>query len=118
MIGPNAHHKYHLYAQPTDMRKSFDGLCGLVRNGLHRNPANGEVYIFMNRRRDMIKLLVWDRTGFVIYCKRLEQGTFEKPIREDNSGGIQLIWEELMLILEGIALDSVQRRKRYALAGS
>ena len=108
MIGPNAHHKYHLYAQPTDMRKSFDGLCGL----------DGEVYIFMNRRRDMIKLLVWDRTGFVIYCKRLEQGTFEKPIREDNSGGIQLSWEELMLILEGIALDSVQRRKRYALAGS
>ena len=62
----------------------------------------------MNRRRDMIKLLVWDRTGFVIYCKRLEQGTFEKPIREDNSGGIQLSWEELMLILEGIALDSVK----------
>ena len=81
MIGPQAQQKYFLYAQATDMRKSFDGLCGLVRNGLRRNPTGGEVYIFLNRKRDMVKLLFWDRSGFVVYCKRLERGTFERPLR-------------------------------------
>jgi transposase len=118
MIGLHAQHKYYLYAQPTDMRKSFDGLSGLVRNRLKRNPTSGEVYIFLNRKRDMIKLLLWDRSGFSIYSKRLEQGSFERPRREDSAGGMQLSWEELMLILEGISLSSVQRRKRYALPGS
>jgi transposase len=97
------------------MRKSFDGLCGLVRNGLRRNPRGGEVYIFLNRKRDMVKLLFWDRSGFVIYCKRLERGTFEHPVQGDSSEGIQLSWEELVLILEGISLEGIRRRKRYAL---
>ena len=115
MIGPQAQQKYFLYAQATDMRKSFDGLCGLVRNGLRRNPTGGEVYIFLNRKRDMVKLLFWDRSGFVVYCKRLERGTFERPLREASSGGIQLSWEELILILEGISLEGIRRRKRYVL---
>ena len=118
MVGPNAQHSYYLYDGPADMRKSFNGLCGLVRNGLDRNPANGEVFVFLNRKRDMIKLLLWDRNGFVIYCKRLERGTFEHPTRKSHHGGIWLSWSELMLILEGIALDSVKQRKRYVLQGS
>ena len=115
MIGPQGQQKYFLYARPTDMRKSFDGLCGLVRNGLRRNPTGGEVYIFLNRKRDMVKLLFWDRSGFVIYCKRLEQGTFERPVQGDSSEGMQLSWEELVLILEGISLEGIRRRKRYSL---
>ena len=71
--------KYFLYAHTTDMRKGFRGLSGLVRNELKRDPADGSVYIFINRRRDKIKLLVWDRNGFVLYYKSLESGTFEFP---------------------------------------
>ena len=114
MIGLHAQHNYYLYSQPADMRKSFDGLSGLVRNGLRRNPTSGEVYIFLNRKRNIIKLLLWEGSGFAIYSKRLEQGSYERPGREDQAGGIQLSWEELVLILQGIALGSIQRRKRYA----
>ena len=117
MIALHAQHKYYLYGQPTDMRKSFDGLSGLVRNHLRRNPTSGEVYVFLNRKRDMIKVLLWDRSGFAIYSKRLERGSFERPRREDSAAGVQLSWEELVLILEGISLGSIQRRKRFALPG-
>jgi transposase len=113
MIGLHAQHRYYLYAQPTDMRKSFDGLSGLVRNCLQRNPADGEVYVFLNRQRSIIKMLLWDRTGFSIYSKRLERGSFERPRSEESSAAMSLSWEELVLILEGISLGSVRRRKRY-----
>ncbi len=113
MTGLHAGQRYFLYAQPVDMRKSFDGLGGLVRNHLQRNPMDGDVYIFLNRGRTLVKLLFWDRTGFVIYSKRLEQGSFERPRTPVGHPGIQLGWEELVLILEGISLGSVRRRKRY-----
>jgi len=91
------------------MRKSFDGLSGLVRSGLKRDPLSGEVFVFLNRRRTHIKLLVWDRNGFVQYYKRLERGTFEMP---KNTEG-HLSWHALMLMLEGISMASVRYRKRY-----
>lgn len=115
MISLGAQHKYFLYSQPTDMRKSFDGLSGLVRNKLDRDPLSGEVYVFLNRDRTIIKLLVWDRSGFSIFSKRLEQGSFEKPVSEDKAVGSSLNWDQLFLILEGISLDSVQRRKRFSM---
>lgn len=93
------------------MRKSFYGLSGLVRNELEQDPSSGSVYIFINRRRDKIKLLVWDRSGFVLYYKALESGTFEIP--KDHK--LEITWKGLWLILEGISLESVQERKRYAL---
>jgi transposase len=114
MIGLFSTSRFFLYAKATDMRKSFDGLSGLVRNHLQRNPTDGEVYVFLNRNRSMIKLLQWDRSGFVIYSKRLEQGTFERPGSSDDQHSMQLKWDELVLILEGISLKSVRRRKRYA----
>lgn len=95
------------------MRKSYDGLGGLVRQGLGRDPLSGEVFIFLNRRRTQMKLLVWDRSGFVIWGKRLERGTFELPRSSEAGAGMVLSWEELVLILEGVRLGSVQRRKRY-----
>lgn len=106
--------RYYLSREPADMRKSYDGLSGLVRGGLGRDPLSGEVFIFLNRRRTMMKLLVWDRSGFVIWSKRLERGTFELPLHTDAGASVALRWEELVLILEGVSLGSVQRRKRYA----
>jgi transposase len=97
------------------MRKSYDGLHGIVTNQLRRDALSGEVFIFMNRRRDQVKMLVWDRSGFVIYAKRLERGRFELP--RAQARGQALAWSDLMLILEGISLDSVRRRRRYTLSG-
>ncbi len=74
LYGFNGRVQFYLYGQPADMRKGFDGLCGLVINHLKANPQSGDVYIFINRARTHIKLLVWDQGGFVIYYKRLEQG--------------------------------------------
>jgi len=75
----------------------------------------GEVFIFMNRRRDQVKMLVWDRSGFVIYYKRLEQGRFELPRPQERVRGQALAWSDLVLILEGISLSSVRRRRRFEL---
>lgn len=110
MIAFSPGHRYWLYHEPTDMRKSFDGLSGLVTSQLQRDPLSGEVFVFVNRRRTHVKLLVWDRTGFVLYYKRLEEGTFELP-----PPGDRLTWSQLILMLEGIAVRSVRYRKRYRL---
>lgn len=113
MFSLNAHQTYYLYIEPTDMRKGFNGLSGLVRNKLGKNPLSGAVFIFLNRRRDRMKLLVWDRDGFVLYYKLLEKGTFQLPKQRGES--IAISWHQLVLILEGVALESVKKRKRYAL---
>lgn len=85
-----------------------------MRGGLGRDPLSGEVFIFLNRRRTMMKLLVWDRSGFVIWSKRLERGTFELPLGSGGESPVALSWEELVLILEGVSLGSVRRRKLYS----
>ena len=112
MISFSSSQRFFLYRGATDMRKSFDGLCGLVTNGLQRLLTTGDVFMFINKPRNSIKLLVWDRNGFVIYYKRLEAGTFEIP--EGNEKSMTIKWEELVMMLEGISLKSVKRRKRYA----
>jgi len=114
MLGFTAAQRYYLSRQAADMRKSYDGLSGLVRQGLGRDPLSGEVFIFLNRRRTMVKILVWDRSGFVLWCKRLEQRTFELPRSAVAGSSIVLSWEELVLILEGVSLGSVRRCKRYS----
>lgn len=103
--------RYFLYREPADMRKSFDGLCGLIAKGLRRDPLSGDVFVFVNRRRTHIKLLVWDRSGFVLYYKRLEEGTFELPSAAQEG---PLAWQQLVLMLEGVSMKSVRYRKRYA----
>ena len=114
MISFTSAQRYFLCRSHTDMRKSFDGLCGLVSAAMNRNIFSGDVFIFINRPRNRMKLLVWDRSGFVIYYKRLEEGNFELPAVDSNEPGIELRWEELVLILEGISLESVKRRKRFS----
>lgn len=115
MFALTAQQSYFLYHQPTDMRKGFNGLSGLVRNELGNNPLSGDVFIFINRRRNRMKLLVWEDSGFVLYYKILEQGTFELPINDQRTSG-QISWRDLVLILEGVVLSSVRKRKRFSLA--
>jgi len=112
MIGLDQKRRYFLYAGVTDIRKSFDGLSGLVMNEMKGQLLSGDVFMFLNRRRNMIKLLVWDRSGFVIYYKRLEKGTFEMPGTE--KGTLEIEWSDLVMILEGIRLKGIRRRLRYA----
>lgn len=91
------------------MRKGFDGLSGLVREGLGKDPLSGDIFIFFNKRRTQVKLLLWERDGFSIYHKRLERGTYELPVNAST----ELRSDQLMLILQGISLKSVRRRKRF-----
>ena len=93
------------------MRKSFDGLCGLVASAMDRRPTSGEVFVFLNRRRTHIKLLHWERGGFVLYYKRLESGTFAPP-RPKNG---ELSWSDLVLMVEGIQVVKSVRKKRFSL---
>ncbi len=93
------------------MRKGFNGLSGLVREHISHELTSGDVFIFLNKRRDRIKLLVWDRNGFIVWYKVLEQGTFEMPAAENDA--LEMSWMDIQLLLEGIEIKSVKRRKRY-----
>lgn len=111
MFSLNSSQRYRLYSHPTDMRKGFDGLCGIIQANQQEQPKSGEVYVFINKRRDKMKLLHWEPGGLVLYYKRLEKGTFSLPADESKS---QLItWTELMLIVEGIAHENTKKKARY-----
>lgn len=116
MLSFSSHQRYFLYAGPTDMRKGFSGLSGLVRRHIGRELLSGDVFIFINRRRDRIKLLMWDKTGFALYYKQLETGTFELPQGQDGRP-LELSWSDLVMLLEGIEIKSIRRRKRYRKTG-
>lgn len=107
--------QFYLYNQPTDMRKSFDGLFGIIKASLKLDPLSGDVYVFMNKRRDKIKLLYWDQDGFWIFYKRLEQGTFQHPAHQTDEKAVHLLYNELMMLLEGIDIKHIRKRKRYRL---
>ena len=106
---------------PTDMRKSFDGLCGIVEQHLRQNVESGQLFLFFNRRRDRVKVLQFVGDGMIIFYKRLERGTFECPritaTREARNGaaahGVEMRASDLALLLEGIDLSSVRRRRRW-----
>ena len=98
----------------TDMRKSFDGLCGVVQDVLALDPYSGHVFVFCNRRRTILKMLVWDRSGFFLFGKRLEQGTYAWPDQEGDVASLRVTMKELMCILEGIDLRDARLRKRFA----
>jgi len=95
------------------MRKGFDGLCGLVVQEIGHRPVSGEVFIFINRQRDKIKLLHWEPGGFVLYYKRLERGTFELPRVSSAGKTCQISWSSLMLMVEGISIEKSKQRRRY-----
>lgn len=111
MIGLPSQSRIYLRRTPTDMRKSFDGLSGLVRNEFARDPLGGDVFVFMNRRRDLLKALYWDRDGFALWCKRLERGRFVLPGGE----GADIDRTALTLLLEGVKARVLFRSPRYEL---
>jgi transposase len=103
----------YLCAAPADMRKAFDGLFALVVEHLRCDPLAGGLFVFLNRRRDRMKLLYWDGDGIAIWAKRLEAGTFQMPKVDAQARSVTLSATELTLLLRGIDLDSVKQRKRY-----
>jgi transposase len=117
MLGLSEQHKFYFYTGVTDLRKGFDGLCGLVRAQMGGNPLDGSVYIFINRKRDKMKILVWEPNGFMLYYKRLETGTFELPKTNLINNKMELSWQTLMLMIQGISLQKIKQRKRYNKTG-
>jgi transposase len=119
---PSAAVRVFLCTRPTDMRKSFDGLLGMVREYLGQDPLSGHLFLFLNGRRDRVKILLWEPDGLVIWYKRLEAGTFQKldPAsrgdRSSGQAGLEITTTDLTLLLTGIDVTTAQRRKRYARA--
>ncbi len=105
--------RFQLYSESTDMRKSFDGLSGLVQNHLNQSPANGDVYVFINKSRNKIKLLHWSGNSFVLYYKRLESGTFEHPKYDIETGSYQLSYSQIVMLVDGISIKNIERKKHY-----
>ena len=103
--------RVHLYGEPCDMRKSYDGLQALTRHALGQNPLDGSLYAYVNRRGNQIKCLYFDRSGFCIWGKRLETGRFISDWRRVRTQ--QIDWTGLKLLLEGMEVKRV--RKRFAL---
>jgi transposase len=116
MLNLPAQNKIFLCTAPVDLRKSFDGLCGLVQSVFQANVLDGHLFLFVNKRRDRIKALYWDRDGLVIWYKRLEEGCFEMPLA-NGAAHVTLDATELAMVLGGVSLTGAKRRKRFSLAG-
>lgn len=106
-----------LYRRPTDMRKSFHGLVALTEAELKQDPLSGSFFVFVNRRRDRIKILYWGQTGFCIWYQHLQQGTYQLPRPEslDKQDTLEVTCSQLSLILDGIDLGSARQRRRFQL---
>ena len=117
MIGLASGLRVFLCTQPADMRRSFDGLSGMTASIIEQNPTSGHLFVFRNRNRDRLKILYWDRDGLAIWYKRLEKGTFQFPAdlidKEKRLPKAEISSEQLTLLLGGIDLRSVEKRKRY-----
>jgi transposase len=105
--------KYYLYRSPVNLRKSFDGLTGIVQNELKADPLNATIFISLNRRRNQVKLLQWEGDGFALYHKRLEKGNYELPAGNDGQSAVTIKADQLLLLLRGISLRHIRGRKRY-----
>ena len=115
MIAASLHTKLYLAKDATDMRKGFPGLIALTEAVLRQEPGSGHRFVFLNRRRDLMKISYWDGTGFCIWAKRLERGSFQRPpaVADDESPGLELGAAQLSMMLEGIDLTSARHRVRF-----
>ncbi len=106
--------RIYVAAAPCDLRRGFDGLSALTRSVIGTDPMSGHLFVFLNRRRDRIKILAWDRTGYVLFYKRLELGTFRIPV-EPRAGQLHVEVDsgELTLMLEGLDLRHARRQQRW-----
>jgi transposase len=100
--------RVYVYREATDMRRSFEGLSYLAREVIGKDPLSGHLFLFLNRMRDAAKILYWDRSGYVIWYKRLERGTFSRPAKEELDYG------ELVCVLEGLEFEKMPRKRRFS----
>lgn len=116
MLSFPANVRIYLCTTPTDMRKSFDGLHSLVRQVFQLDPLDGHLFLFVNRRGDRVKILWWDRDGLALYYKRLEAGTYQLPVvpKDAHMEGVEIDATQLAMLLNGVDVRSVKRRKRYS----
>jgi transposase len=112
MLFPEGQVRVWLCTQPTDMRRSFDGLSGMVKHQLQEDPLSGQLFVFINRRKTQIKVLYFDRSGYCIWSKRLVQGQFNYA--PSTTGKRCLDWLQLKLLLEGIEVKKMRQYKRFA----
>jgi transposase len=106
--------RIYLCTRHVDLRKSFDGLAQLVREFLGVDPLSGHLFVFRGKRGDRLKLLYWDRDGYIIVYKRLEIGVFRFPTPSGDDNGVEIRAADLTMILDGVDLGSVKRQKRYS----
>lgn len=106
--------RIYLCTSPADMRKGFDTLAALVREHLGHDPLSGHLFLFVGRSRDRLKIMYWDNDGYALWYKRLEEGTFRLPSAKKSGASVELKASELAMLLEGIDLTSIKRRKRFA----
>ena len=112
MFGLNENMHYYLSTSQVDMRNGINGLSKIVRQEMGLAPLGGGIFVFFSRNRQSVKILRWDRDGFVLYHHRLEQGTIEKPTINMSTGRTELPWRTFSLIMQGISTKSVKYRKR------
>jgi len=110
-------HPIYIATAPIDMRKSFDSLAAIVKNGFKKNPLDGTFFVFINRSADRLKILYWDRDGYALWYKRLEAGRFRLPttLTSDGEPAALISAAQLAMILEGIEPIIVKRQKRFSL---
>ncbi len=105
---------YYLYREQTDMRKGFDSLSGIVTQQMNLHVLSGDIFIFINKKRNQLKLLLFEGDGFSLYHKRLEKGTYELPVAGTIQNNMAISTHQLQCMLQGISLQSVRMRKRYS----
>jgi transposase len=105
--------RVYLYLHQVDMRRSFDGLMAIVQSEFDRDIRLGDYFMFINRRRDRLKIIWWDRDGLAIFMKRLESGTVQKPNTTSNGKSLMIDQAQLSMLLTGIDVSNIKRRKRY-----
>ena len=113
MISAPSAVRIFVYALPTDMRRSFDGLHSIVTNEFTMDVLKGDYFVFFNRALDRCKILLWDRDGLVVWAKRLEKGCFQRPIDAADGVSIEIDATTLSMILGGADLNTGRRRRRY-----
>lgn len=111
MFAPGPQARIWLCTKPADMRKSFDGLSALVKHQLEQDPLSGHYFVFVNRRKTMMKVLYFEPSGYCLWSKRLEQGQFQ--VRANADGRRGLSWSDLQLLLDGIEVKKARYFKRY-----
>ena len=116
MLAVNATTRVYLYMRNVDMRRSYDGLMDIVQTEFARDIRLGDYFMFVNKRRDRIKIMWWDRDGLAIFMKRLEAGTVQKPIITSDAKSLIIDQAQLAMLLTGIDVSNIKRRKRYTVA--